>query len=720
MKFPTQNSNHQTPQKSSNVELIFTGIVFLLIGSLYFLIWYFDLKWKESYSWKFSLLPPISIVLNSFRNLLHGEGGYVINGFGLLSFLSFFSLSARIGSFLNFLLTKSKNKFFTVQNVLLGLAFICVFYTMIGAFGMIHSSFAWIFFWLGLFFLIADAIALAKKFHSSIAELKAAISIYYIFIILWAGLWSCTAILIPTFHNFLQNQLGLPYYYLNEHNLSPNPYEIISYFPQNCEILILHFALLDTWVGINLLLWGIWALTLILIFEFVKELSDASSAIVAACWFAVIPVVYWMLSHGKNDIMVVLYFLAGTLVLFKFRKMKEEKKFDGIRNPALFVAGIFMGTALGTKYTALLFFPPLLCYLFSVVELKNLRSCFAEIALFAAGILIPSAFWYGRNLWLTGNPFYPLFISVIKTKMVMPWHHVAITPPLVQLGFLYALKQLFILLAGFVPNLNGIEIQSGRIPFQWGVTMPLVLLNLTALKFFSKDKIWLTVTALFGFIGMLFSDPNIRYYPTTVALFCIVTTISAHALSRKFHKWILHFMGLLIIVSIFTPTTSRQFRSRVLGSFTLLLSGIDPMTAKTYSPEYYPVDPQELLIMGKFINQTLPGDARILIVGDERSPLIQRRHIFQTDQHREIIDDWWDESKSLQGLQKKFEEEGVTHILLNSNYFSQEVQYTGLRSIAPDLHKRALPDVTELIKNHCAVIGARANGALLLLSVKKD
>jgi len=694
-----------------------TVFTLLAIPFIYGLIWYFDATRGQTYQWKVDLLPPLGIIASSLRNLLKLEGGYAISAFGLLSFISFFALSRKIGSLLNRSLYKVKGTYFTGLGTLTGLAFLAVAYTFIGMAGLIDPAIAWLLFWSGLCALAIDLAVFFKHRPGSLVSMAKeklkSLSYYHYFLIFWTGIWSATAILIPTYHNFLQNHLGLPYFYMNERSILPNPYQILSYFPQNCEMLILHFVLLGSFVGVKLFLWGIWMLTVNLVYQFTKELSNEISAVIAACWFAVIPVIYWLLVNGKNDLMVVLYLLAGVLLLFKNLKQGPSKA-------VLFFSGIFIGMALGTKYTAWFFFLPIPLYLFFLLKGKNFRSCIYDLSLFTAGILITSGFWYARNFIWTGNPVYPLFASLFNTTLMKPWHEHAGSTSIASLGLFYSIKQLFVMLAGFIPDFKQLPIPSGAtiMPFQWGVTLPFLLLNIAGFRYFSWSVRWLILLSSFGFVGMLYFEPAVRYYPTCVAVLCITTMTAVYYLAKDHPRWMIHLLGALVVLSIFTTTTNRQFRTRVLGSVTLLLSGLDPLTAKTKSVDYFPVSPQDLLIMGRYIDDNLPLNSRILIVGDERPPLIKRRHLIQTDQHREIIDDWWLESKTVPGLLGKISEENVTHILLNTNYFSEEVIYTGPRTVVPrELHKKALPTVTELLKKHCTVAGVTANGDLLLLSL---
>lgn len=68
----------------------------------------------------------------------------------------------------------------------------------------------------------------------------------------------------------------------------------------------------------------------------------------------------------------------------------------------LALAAFCLGIAAGAKYQALLFVPPAL---FVVLRRERRLRCLS-IAL--AAFLLPCVYWYGRNAWLSGDPFNPM------------------------------------------------------------------------------------------------------------------------------------------------------------------------------------------------------------------------------------------------------------------------------------------------------------------------
>jgi hypothetical protein len=82
------------------------------------------------------------------------------------------------------------------------------------------------------------------------------------------------------------------------------------------------------------------------------------------------------------------------------------------REALLFAASL--GLAIGTKYSALLLAAPLVA-----VALLHLRAAPQPLALLGASLPLPllGAYWYWRNLWLTGHPFYPSDVEILGWKI---------------------------------------------------------------------------------------------------------------------------------------------------------------------------------------------------------------------------------------------------------------------------------------------------------------
>ncbi len=90
------------------------------------------------------------------------------------------------------------------------------------------------------------------------------------------------------------------------------------------------------------------------------------------------------------------------------------------RAPALILAGVFLGGAASVKYLALplalALTPVILGLLASRSASPSLGRVLQTLALFFIPLLVAAAPWYARNLWLTGNPVFPMLYTLFPTR----------------------------------------------------------------------------------------------------------------------------------------------------------------------------------------------------------------------------------------------------------------------------------------------------------------
>jgi hypothetical protein len=124
--------------------------------------------------------------------------------------------------------------------------------------------------------------------------------------------------------------------------------------------------------------------------------------------FTLIPNYFKQLEIAYLDIMVVALFLVSLNYVFILRK--------NFSLPNILLCSISLGLLLGTKslaliYTAILFLPLIVIFIENSSRFNR-----KELSLFSILVLISLVFFGGfsylRNLYLTGNPFYPLDVEI--------------------------------------------------------------------------------------------------------------------------------------------------------------------------------------------------------------------------------------------------------------------------------------------------------------------
>lgn len=140
---------------------------------------------------------------------------------------------------------------------------------------------------------------------------------------------------------------------------------------------------------------------------------------------AMVPAVLWLTtflvlfsaSLANVDLIFGVWFLVAVYFWTRFRE--ERQMGDRGLVPLLF-ASLASGIVVGTKSVGLAFVALLLGFLLPSIGRGHGR--WTRLAIVLLGIALPSAFWFSRNLWLTGNPLYPLELRLFEVEWLRGWY----------------------------------------------------------------------------------------------------------------------------------------------------------------------------------------------------------------------------------------------------------------------------------------------------------
>jgi 4-amino-4-deoxy-L-arabinose transferase-like glycosyltransferase len=217
---------------------------------------------------------------------------------------------------------------------------------------------------------------------------------------LWAG-FDKTVFLYDT----LSYHLHTPATWLAERRLTivpavfgdPSP----AYAPSNLE---LWFAFLmaplhsDYLAGSGQIAFA--ALGVLAVVAAVREGGGSrTAALGAGLAFFWIPEIWQQARTAMSDLGMAALLLATLPFLDRLRKRPNDGD--------LLTAAAALGLAIGTKYVAALMAMPFAVAMVAVL-VKQRRARPRVLAAAAAVVMATGGFWYARNAWLTGNPFYPV------------------------------------------------------------------------------------------------------------------------------------------------------------------------------------------------------------------------------------------------------------------------------------------------------------------------
>lgn len=132
------------------------------------------------------------------------------------------------------------------------------------------------------------------------------------------------------------------------------------------------------------------------------------AAVLPAALWATLPIILLQSSMATVDLIwTAFYFIAAYFLLQGLAASGSEGR--GLMVLLGLAAGIVLGTkAIGGVFVVLLLVP--------------VAGARRHLAWLAFGLLVPSAYWYGRNVWLTGNPLYPLELSLFGRVFADGWY----------------------------------------------------------------------------------------------------------------------------------------------------------------------------------------------------------------------------------------------------------------------------------------------------------
>ncbi len=274
------------------------------------------------------------------------------------------------------------------------------------------------------------------------------------------------------------------------------PSSALTYIPQNQQLLYALGLLLGSdslaklfhWLQGILLISG--TIVLARQFSLSRPASVAAALLVASC-----PMWFYLATTTYIDLAVGNYVLAG-VVLLLIDVYRKEPVTATSRFSLVGWSGVFMGTALGCKYTAGLvgFLPGLVVYLFCLrrVRRESLTGLAARgwiYCMFAFLLFLP---WLLRNYVWTGNPVAPSFLRVLGPHGVpestLRWPDILAAPaePIRGVsGLLLAYVKMFLSLSDFGNYLASLALLLGCtvLPLKLTRRATLPLGNASALSF---------------------------------------------------------------------------------------------------------------------------------------------------------------------------------------------------------------------------------------------
>ncbi|MFC1512722.1 ArnT family glycosyltransferase [bacterium] len=454
-----------------------------------------------------------------------------------------------------------------------------------------------------------------------------------------------------TFYDSMVYHLGLPQLWINKSKIFFPRSHIMALTPLNIEIIYSLAMIIKNDILAKYIHIGFSILTLLLIYECGKRYFSKSIGIIAALIFYTTPIVNNVvyktaieLSIGFFEVLCFVLFLAW----IKSENLKDKIKY-------IILSGIFLGIALGSKYTSFFSMLGFFTALAIIGKDQKFSKEFIKHSLFfIVSALVISMPWYIRNFINTGNPVFPLFCDKIGYLYVRGGTNYTKDPPAIPFTLSNYLFFPWKLTMGKLSQ----EVLSGPI---YLLLTPLIILQRFSKTCSKLIKIALVYIIIYTILWTIKGNMYLRYFVPALPVLALILSVYLiqndwKAIYKKLAVLIITILCTLNIIFImFITYFNNQSVDYVFGK-TTKAQYLSTQRSSYPNPSYHAV---------LWINKNLTDNSKVLCIGETRV-LFMKKNVLITDISMDNpLVNFLKESKDEQELYNKFKEDRITHLLIN-------------------------------------------------------
>lgn len=488
---------------------------------------------------------------------------------------------------------------------------------------------------------------------------------------------SFTGVLAPPTTNewdAIAYHLALPKLWLQSHRIHPVPYDSHSDFPMLMEMLFsigLDFGSVAAAKSFHWL-FGMWAA--LACYWAGRRWVSPKAGLLAAALFLAAPIVGWEMTIAYVDLAAACYV---ALSVFAFLVWLEGRDAPEAGNGWLILAGIMAGFACGVKYTMIATTGLLVLWAVGLAIAKRQGVTWKHAGILAGVAALVACPWYIRTWIWTGNPVYPFFYSVFGGR----WWSASAAVDYVREQSRFGIGKT---LYGFwvSPWSTAFFAQYyANPPAKFtGALAPSPPVNTFAAIFGSLGigvigllPLWLLKPGVERGDGGRGGNGALAAMVWYSAAFLVVWFALTHQT-----RYLMVLLPLLLVPAVAGARTfwhlGRGWRAGV-GAFcaVALLWGIIPLYALVQpafavawgaeSPDTYLTAREPMYRVSKRINETLPPDAKLLLLQETRGYYIDRPYQWGNPSQNALIP--WDSFKRPEQMDATLRADGFTHVLVN-------------------------------------------------------
>lgn len=449
------------------------------------------------------------------------------------------------------------------------------------------------------------------------------------------------------FYDSQYYQLGMINKWINDHKIESNKYMMASYFPLNVNMLYMIGMIINNEITAKLIHFFCGLMLTLGVYALSKKYFNQKTAVFAALIFYSVPQVMTVSWKTAIELGIGIFEFGFIFALLNY--FVNKKIFW------LVISGILCGFSLGCKYTSITFcfFPALLTIVFAgFLQKDKKRDILKNLIIFSLCALIISMPWYLRNIITTGNPVFPFLGDKIGFGQLRVASNTFLSDPQHP-------KFTFLNYFLFIWPLTLGALQQESFPGS-------LFLVLAPLLFLFKNidrKIKTLIIYIAGSIifWIVFGRFYLRYFIPTISVISII--FSYYVVNQKTDKVFRNGLLCMLILLAFNNLTFSTSILKITQDPFPYVTG--SQSRKDYLSTQRPSFPCPYYQTLEFANTKLDKKAKILFLGETRGLYCQRRFLAQGSGDFSPLMEWTKTSQSDSELYSRFNENGVTHILLN-------------------------------------------------------
>jgi len=226
----------------------------------------------------------------------------------------------------------------------------------------------------------------------------------------------CTEIILnltpPISRDALIHHLAVPKLWLKHGRIYEIPWANYAYYPMNINLLYVICLYFKNDIAPKFIHLGFGLATGWLIYLYLKQKFGRNWGLLGMLIFITTPIVVWLSTSAYIDLGMTFFTTGSVLAFIKWR----DSEYSQLK--WFLISSFCMGIAIGSKYNALIaWFIVNMFLVLSVVRDTRRQTAALQYGLlfFIVAAFVASP-WYLKNYFQTGNPFYPLFNSLLDSS----------------------------------------------------------------------------------------------------------------------------------------------------------------------------------------------------------------------------------------------------------------------------------------------------------------